>query len=116
MKCCDVKIGHMNEPLLFEDKVQRGVSDGMGGYVDTWSPVTDAPTFGQVREASGQEIWKMQQLEARANVVIMTRYSGGISEGMRVTIRGREHAVVRVENIEMADRFYRIYAVRGQKS
>lgn len=112
-KCCNTKYsaGMLREPVEFQERTQ--VSDGAGGYTETWAAVSGAPTRAYVRQLSSGEQWASQRTEGRSSHMIVVRYTDAINETMRAVIRGREYNLDPPNNVDFDDRWLEIKARRG---
>ena len=106
MRCCDMTAGQLKEPVEFQRKTRT--SDGAGGFTVTWPAITDAPTRGRVRYASGSERYASERTEARVSVKLVVRYFAGLLEADRVEIRGKAYNIRFIDNIEFADKWLEI--------
>lgn len=106
MKCCDMNAGMLREPVTFQRLVL--VSDGAGGQTHTWSNIPGTPTRAHVRVASGNERFAHDRVEATVRLKLTTRYSRLLTEADRVLIRGREHNIKLLNNLEFRNQWLEI--------
>lgn len=106
MNCCDINVGMLKTAISFERSTK--VSDGAGGYSDSWAPITNAPTRAFVKSFSGQEQWASERIEARTKYRLVCRYNSSIKESDRVVIRGTAYNINAINNIEFADKWLEI--------
>lgn len=111
VKCCDMNAGMLREPVTFERAAK--VSDGAGGFTETWSAISGASDRAHVRATSGAERWASNRTEAVTQWRIVVRYFSGLLESDRVVIRGRAYNIRFVNNIEMRDRWLEIDLTGG---
>ena len=110
--CCSKYNARMlSEPVEFQQRTQ--VSDGAGGFSETWAAVPGAPTRAYVRQLSSGEQWASQRTEGRSSHMIVVRYNAAVNETMRAVIRGREYNLEPPNNVELADRWLEIKARLG---
>ncbi len=110
--CCDkYSATLLREPVEFQSRTQ--VSDGAGGYTETWAAVSGAPTRAYVRQLSSGEQWASQRTEGRSSHMIVVRYTAAINETMRAVIRGREYNLEPPNNVDFADKWLEIKARLG---
>lgn len=110
-KCCDVSAGMLREPVTFERSAK--VSDGAGGFTETWGAISGASTRAYVKAMSGSERWASDRTEARSSWRIVVRYFSGLLESDRVVIRGRSYNIRFVNNVELRDRWLEIDLALG---
>lgn len=106
-KCCDdYNAGMLNEPVSIERAAK--VSDGAGGYTETWAVISGAPTRAHAKYLSGSERWASQRVEATAKLRIAVRYFDGLLESDSVVIRSRRCNIRFINNVEFRDRWLEI--------
>jgi SPP1 family predicted phage head-tail adaptor len=110
MKCCQYNAGMLREPISFQRLTRT--SDGAGGWTETWSQISGAPTWAMVRNLSGGEAYRFDRLDATVRMMMVIRYTTAIKEADRVIIRGRAHNVRFINNVEFADKWMEV-AVDG---
>lgn len=103
MKCCEMTAGMLRTDCLFER--QNRVSDGAGGYTESWAAISGAPTRCHFKAMSGGERWASMRIEATSTARITVRYFSGLLESDRVTIGGRVYNIRFVNNVEMRNRW-----------
>lgn len=103
MTCCAPKYTsrQLRESVTFQRSTR--VSDGAGGFAETWSTIAGAPTRAMVRPLSGRERWASERVEATANYRVVTRYDADLNERDRVLIRGITGNIVFIANVDMMD-------------
>jgi SPP1 family predicted phage head-tail adaptor len=77
--------------------------DIIGGLVETWT--TTATVWAQVRQASGRELWRRQQMQATAAWTISLRYRAELTTKHRVVYDGRTFEVRAVTDPDERRRF-----------
>lgn len=105
-RCCDFNAGMLREPVTF----QRGEreSDGAGGFIKSWRPVSGASEWAHVKAVSGGERLASDRIEAITRWRITVRYFAGLLESDRVQFRGRVYNIRFVNNIELRDEWLQI--------
>lgn len=111
VKCCDITAQMLREPIT----VQRAtrVSDGAGGFSETWAAVSGAPTWAMAKATGGGERWASERIEATAGMSFTMRYWSGLTEADRIVMRGVAYNVRHIDNVEMQDRWMVVKAERG---
>lgn len=104
MKCCDITAGMLRTVCQFQRRTQ--VSDGNGGFRETWANLSGAPTRCHLKAMSGSERYAAERTEARANYRLTCRYFAGLLEADRVVILGRAYNIRFINNLEMRNRWY----------
>ena len=89
MKCCDMHAGMLREPVTFQEMAR--LSDGAGGFTQTWSTISGAPDRAHVKAMSGGERYASARTEASASWRIVCRYNANIDETKKAIIRGRSY-------------------------
>lgn len=100
----------LKEPITFQRMTR--VTDGAGGWTETWATIADAPTRAQLRALSGGEAWRFDRVDATVRLMLVTRYASGIKESDRVIVRSRAHNIRFINNVEFSDKWLEI-AVDG---
>jgi SPP1 family predicted phage head-tail adaptor len=106
MKCCDMHAGMLREPVTFQEMAR--LSDGAGGFTQTWSTISGAPDRAHVKAMSGGERYASARTEASASWRIVCRYNANIDETKKAVIRGRSYQIRFVNNLELMDRWLEI--------
>jgi SPP1 family predicted phage head-tail adaptor len=106
--CCAPKYTsrQLREVVTFERATR--VSDGAGGFSETWATISGAPTRAMVRPLSGRERWASERTEATSNYRVVVRYTSDLTERDRVLIRGIAGNIVFIANVDMADEWLEI--------
>ena len=105
-KCCNMSSGMLKEPVTFQRAAK--VSDGAGGYTETWGDLSGAADRAKVKALSGSERFASDRIEATTRWRITVRYFAGLLESDRVIIRERAHNIRFVNNVELADKWLEI--------
>jgi SPP1 family predicted phage head-tail adaptor len=103
IKCGKYSAGDLKETVTFQ-RVTR-VSDGAGGWTETWATLAGAPTRAMVRALSGGEAFRFDRVDATVRLMVVTRYSSAIKEADRVLVRGRAHNIRFINNLDFDDKW-----------
>lgn len=113
MKCCSqYHAGLLREPVKFWREAQ--VPDGAGGYTRSLAAISGAPTMAQVTPMSGGEVWRSQRIEATGGFRVLVRYFPGLDMTDVIRIRGRDHNITHVKNVDLADTWLVISVDEGR--
>ena len=106
VKCCDMSSGKLREPVTFQraDKV----SDGAGGWTETWAAIAGASDRAFAKALSGSERFASDRTEATTKWRIVVRYFPDLWESDRVMMRGRAYNIRFVNNVELRDQWLEI--------
>ena len=105
-KCDKYTAGMLKEAVVFQRAAK--VSDGAGGFTETWGAIAAAPTRASVKALSGGERYASERIEATSKWRIVVRYFPGILESDRVQIRDRAYNIRFINNVDLADRWLEI--------
>jgi len=105
-KCCKMNAGMLKEPVTFQRAAK--VSDGAGGYTETWGTLAGAADRAAVKAVSGRERFASDRIEATTKWRITVRYFTGLLESDRVIIRTRAYNIRFINNMELEDRWLEI--------
>lgn len=114
MTCCKYSAGMLNQPVTFQRKTR--VSDGKGGWTETWAAISGAPTRAKLRAKSGGERYASERVEASTQFSVVTRYFAGLTEADRVIFDGKAHNIRFINNLDFANRWYEIDVSGGVAS
>lgn len=104
-------IGTMRKRLVIQDP-QR-TTDAIGGGSTTWSNVKTV--WGEVKPASGREVYHGQQLEMRVTHKIKIRYRSDVSLSpkMRILLGSRVFNIRLIINEDERGDYWKILAEEG---
>lgn len=105
-RCCNMNAGMLKEPVTFQRAAK--VSDGAGGYTETWATLAGAANRAAVKAVSGRERFASDRIEATTRWRITVRYFAGLIESDRVVIRSRAHNIRFINNDQLEDRWLEI--------
>lgn len=91
-------------PVTFQRK-QR-VSDGAGGFTETWLAIPDAPIRAKVEALSGNERLEAARINASTRQRLTCRFFAGLTEADRVVIRGRAYNVTFIDDVLLRGHWY----------
>lgn len=111
LACTKYSAGQLTKAVAFQ-RVTRA-PDGLGGWVETWATIAQAPTRAHVRQLSGNEQWRFDRINAEVSLIIVTRYSASIAPADRVIFQGRAHNIREVRNVDFSDKWLEIAATGG---
>jgi len=103
VKCCDLHAGMLSTTVQFQRL--SPVTDGAGGYAETWLPLSGAVTRAHVVAMSGAERYASGRVEATAKFRVTVRYFAGLRESDAVTINGARHNIRFINNVEQSNRW-----------
>lgn len=112
MKCCDMNAGMLREPVEF--RRQTRTDDGAGGFTEAWGAIAGAPTWANVKPMSGGEMWHSQRIEAKEGFRVVVRYWDGLLPSDVIRVRGRDHNILHIKNVEMRDEWLSITTSLGR--
>ena len=100
-KCAPYSAGMLKEPITIQRSAK--VSDGAGGFSETWGTLAGAPTRGAVKALSGSERYASDRVEATTRWRLTMRYFAGLLESDKVVIRGRSYNIRFINNVDLND-------------
>lgn len=105
-QCDEYNSGMLSEPV----EIQRAarVSDGAGGFTETFAALSGAPTLGYVKARSGSERYASNRIEATSSWLLVVRYFSGLVENDIVVIRSRKYNIRFINNVELKDKWLEI--------
>lgn len=109
--CCNVNAGMLREPITVQSRTR--VSDGAGGWTDTWGIVQGAPRRASVKFLGGSERWASHRTEGVARMKFTMRYKSTVTEKDRIVMRGRAYNIRAIDNLEMANQWMEVYTDQG---
>jgi len=109
--CAPYPLGAFREVVTFQ-RIAR-VTDGQGGWTETWGTIAGAPTRAIVRPMSGSEAFRFQRIDASAQLMVIVRYVAGLTPADRVLIRGLAHNIRDVRNIDFRNDWLEIAVTQG---
>lgn len=102
--CCKYNAGMLRTVVQFQRKAC--VSDGAGGFTETWANLAGAATRGQFTPLSGREAFTDSRINADTRNKLLTRYFPDVTEADRVSIGGRIYNIRYIQDIEYRQRWY----------
>lgn len=104
------------DPAKFRERItiqnNNRASDGQGGYTDSWT--TGTTVWAQVKQLRMGEKYIQMQMKAPADYEFTIRYNTalGLDNDSRIVYDGDNYNIVGIDNVDEADFFYKIRAVR----
>ena len=74
------------------------VSDGQGGYTDTWAAISGMPVWANIEPAKGRELYLAQQLQFARPYTVAIRYMSTVTGAMRVLFGTRVFRIGSLHN------------------
>lgn len=109
MKCCDITPSKLNRKVgLYR---QEKTPDGFGGFTDSWVKVADL--WAHIKNMSGTELVRADQLGAVAYSDFTIRYRSNIDETMKLVYRETDYQIRHINNVEEADLWLIVKGERG---
>lgn len=109
MKCCDITAGQLRHRIELQEETK--VSDGAGGWVDTWA--TYATVWAKIKPLSGTEGIFGMQLQDTITHDILIRYRPGVVPAHRVKYGDRLFNIRQAINLEERNRWIDLRAEEG---
>lgn len=101
MKCCDMSVAMLREPV----QLQRQVVESIGGGANTITYQTYAHTKAFMNPLSGNEVMYAERLDSQTRNRMTIRYRPDVKDSDRVLIRGRAYQVRFMNNLEFRNRW-----------
>ena len=109
MKCCDITPAKLNRKVSLY-RLDKTPTD-TGGFEQSWFKVADL--WASIKNMSGTELVRADQLGATSYSDFTIRYRSNIDETMKIVYRGTDYQIRHINNIEEADRWLMIKAEKG---
>ena len=109
MKCCDITPSQLNRKVDLYQLVKTPTATG--GFSQSWELV--ASLWAKIKNMSGTELVRADQLGATAFSDFTIRYRSNIDETMKLAYRGTDYQIRHINNLEEADLWLVIKAERG---
>lgn len=107
VKCCSKYSARDLRTECQFQRMTRG-ADGQGGFSETWTPISGAPTRCAFKALSGSERWAAERTDATTRNRIAVRYAAGLTESDRVVIDGEAYQITFINNLERGNRWLEI--------
>lgn len=104
--CCKYNAGMLRTTIQFQRKTR--VSDGAGGFTETWANLAGAATRGQFTPLSGREAFTDSRVNADTKNKLVTRYFPDVTQADRVSIGGRLYNIRYIRDVDYRQRWYEI--------
>jgi SPP1 family predicted phage head-tail adaptor len=109
MNCCDITPAQLNRKVDLYRLVKTPTATG--GFNESWVKV--ASLWAKIKNTSGTELVRADQLGATAYSDFTIRYRSNINEMMKLVYRGTDYQIRHINNIEEADKWLVVKAERG---
>ena len=109
MKCCDITPGMFNRRIIVERKALT--ADELGGFAEVWQ--TFSQPWAYIKPMSGRELIHADQINATAISRFIIRYTNALREDDRILYRGNYYNIRSIINIDEANKYTELTAVRG---
>lgn len=109
MKCCDITPGMLNRKIEIYQLTKTATPTG--GFTESWTLF--ASGWAHVKNMSGTELIRADQLGATAYSDFTIRYRGDLNETMKLVYRGTDYQIRHLNNLEEMDKWLVIKAERG---
>lgn len=109
MKCCDMKPAKLNRKVELY-RLEKTATP-TGGFAESWVKVADL--WAHIKNMSGTELVRADQLGATAYSDFTIRYRSNISEQMKLVYRGADYQIRHINNLEEADKWLVVKGERG---
>jgi SPP1 family predicted phage head-tail adaptor len=112
MKCCDITPASLNRKITINSLVVTATATG--GQSQSFVKLADV--WSNIKNMTGSELMRYDQLGAVAMSKFTIRYRADIAESMQIVYRGDDYNIKHIDNLDEADRFLTITAKRGVNS
>lgn len=109
MKCCDITPAKLNRKVELY-RLEKTPTP-TGGFTQSWVKVADL--WAAIKNMSGTELVRADQLGATAYSDFTIRYRANINEMMKFVYRGTDYQIRHINNLEEADKWLVVKAERG---
>jgi len=101
-----IRAADFRTPVTFERKIR--VSDGAGGFTESWSTIAGSPTRAKVEALSGGERLEAGRINANTTQRLTCRFFDGLTEADRVVIRSRNFNIRFIDDVLLRGHWYRL--------
>ncbi len=109
MKCCDITASKLNRKVDLY-RLEK-TATATGGFTQSWVLVSSL--WAHIKNMSGTELVRADQLGATAFSDFTIRYRANIDETMKFVYRGTDYQIRHINNLEEADKWLVVKAERG---
>lgn len=109
LKCCDITVGMLKRKVELMRLVKTPTPTG--GFTQSW--VSVASVWAHIKNMSGTELVRADQLGATSYSDFTIRYRQNIDETMKIVYRGTDYQIRHINNLEEADLWLVIKAEKG---
>ncbi len=106
------RAGELDQRITFQER--KSVSDGMGGYTDTWADIELlSSVWSHVRTSSGREVTQYDRVNAEAGNIFIVRNRQDILESYRIMWDGEPYNIESIPRPKKRSMYMEINAERG---
>jgi SPP1 family predicted phage head-tail adaptor len=109
LNCCDITPAQLNRKVDLYRLVKEATETG--GFTQSWVKVTSL--WAKIKNTSGTEYLRADQLGATAYSDFTIRYRSNINEMMKFVYRGTDYQIRHINNLEEADKWLVVKAEKG---
>lgn len=109
MKCCNIKPSSLNRKVELY-RLEKTATP-TGGFTQSWVKVADL--WAAIKNMSGTELVRADQLGATSYSDFTIRYRANIDETMKIVYRGTDYQIRHINNLEEADKWLVVKCERG---
>ena len=109
MKCCDITANKLNRKVELY-RLEKTATP-TGGFTQSWVKVADL--WAHIKNMSGTELVRADQLGATSYSDFTIRYRQNIDEMMKFVYRGADYQIRHINNLEEMDRWLVVKAEKG---
>jgi SPP1 family predicted phage head-tail adaptor len=109
LKCCDITASKLNRKVELY-RLEKTPTP-TGGFAQSWVKVADL--WAAIKNMSGTELVRADQLGATAYSDFTIRYRANINEMMKFVYRGTDYQIRHINNLEEADKWLVVKCERG---
>jgi SPP1 family predicted phage head-tail adaptor len=109
VKCCDITPAQLNRKVELY-RLEK-TATATGGFNQSWVKV--ASLWAKIKNMSGTELVRADQLGATSYSDFTIRYRSNINEMMKLVYRGTDYQIRHINNIEEADKWLIVKAEKG---
>lgn len=121
MKCCDIHSGMLNVRVFIEKKTRT--DDAMGGVTEVWAEDPKGGVMAAIQNLSGTESFDAMRVSPGNLQRLTVRFRGDVNGAPywlagehRIKIRGREHGILAIQDVEGRQQWLKIDTLEGRAS
>lgn len=90
---------------------QKLIPDGEGGFIEGWVPIPGGENiWAYYRQTSGKEFYAAAQVNSKEEAVFEINWRNDIDTTMRISFRGKQYEITRIDDFEGYKKNLTIYA------